>query len=152
MRLRNKKTGEIGTLTLSSNGEDLLIMKSNEMVIRSVKLSDLEGWEDYEEQRYWYINPEGEIGNISIEVDGPEGVKASKSIGNYFDKREEAEFAVCKLKAFKRLEDKGLRFCGHDDRDRGQLGDIVIYAEMPTFEYDDDSTRNDLDLLFGGEE
>ena len=66
--------------------------------------------------------------------------------------KEESEKAVEKLKAFKRLKNKGFRFCGHDDRDRGQLGDIVIYAKMPTFEYDDDSTRDDLDLLFGGEE
>lgn len=66
--------------------------------------------------------------------------------------KEEAEKAVEKLKAFKRLRDKGFRFRGHDDRDRGQLGDIVIYAKMPTFEYDDDSTRDDLDICFGGEE
>lgn len=57
-----------------------------------------------------------------------------------------------KLKAWKRLKDKGFRFRGYDDMDRGQLGDIVIYAKMPTFEYDDESTRDDLDLLFGGGE
>lgn len=49
MKLRNKKTGEIATLTLSSNGEELLLMKNNEMVTRNVKLSDLEEWQDYEE-------------------------------------------------------------------------------------------------------
>lgn len=52
MRLRNKKTGEIATLTLSSNGEDLLIMKNNEMVTHSVKLSDLEEWEDVPEEEW----------------------------------------------------------------------------------------------------
>lgn len=66
--------------------------------------------------------------------------------------QDEAERMAEKMEAWQRLKDKGFRFCGHDDRDRGQLGDIVIYAEMPTFEYDDDSTRDDLDLLFGGEE
>lgn len=46
MKIKNKKTGEIGTLTLSSNGEELLLMKNKEMVTRNVRLSDLEEWED----------------------------------------------------------------------------------------------------------
>jgi hypothetical protein len=46
MKLKNKKTGEMATLTLSSNGEELLLMKNDEMIVREVKLSDLEEWED----------------------------------------------------------------------------------------------------------
>lgn len=90
-----------------------------------------EEWEDVPTEEVWYLG---------------------ERIGNYSMPKKEARKATEKILAWKRLKDKGFRFCGHDDRDRGQLGDIVIYAKMPTFEYDDDLTRDDLDLLFGGEE
>lgn len=69
-----------------------------------------------------------------------------KQIGNYFKTKEEAEKAVEKLKAWKRLKDKGFRFTGwdrHPDFD----GDYRITAS-DEWNCDD----KDLDLLFGVEE
>ena len=65
-----------------------------------------------------------------------------KEIGNCFDTIEEAEKAVEKLKAWKRLKDKGFRFTGLSNESIGYeikelSGDFAL----------------DLDLLFnGGEE
>ena len=138
MKLKNKKTGEIATLTLSSNGEELLLMKNNEMVTRNVKLSDLGEWEDYEEPKYyWYID---DAGVMQIDEVLASEINMRKSIGNYFETREEAEKAVEKLKAWKRLKDKGFRFTGFN---------------RASVDYDANShygISQDLDLLFGGED
>lgn len=111
----------------------------------------LEDWfEEIEEPKeYWAIDQFGEPINVS----GLSRLQLEKlhRLGNDFPSENATMKAIEKIKTWKRLKDKGLRFCGHDDKDRGQLGDIVIYAEMPTFEYDD-LTRDELDLLFGGEE
>jgi hypothetical protein len=145
MKIRNKKTGEIATLTLSSNGEELLLMKNNEMVTRNVKLSDLEEWEDAPEEpkEYWYINCYyGEV--LHTFYNGSEWDERRKLIGNYFLSREEAELAVRKLKAWKRLKDKGFKFGRWqflDDRSgiwvQGNLVPDIV---------------DELDILFGGEE
>ena len=145
MKLKNKQTGEIGTLTLSSNGEELLLMKNNEMVTRNVKLSDLEEWEDAPEEpkMYWYVQSDGFVlgahkGQVGSLDEGRE------KIGNYFSSKEEAELAVRKLKAWKRLKDKGFRFIDHIDRDSGQ--------GMARYEWDGYVNGEDLDLLLCSEE
>jgi hypothetical protein len=75
-----------------------------------------------------------------------------QSLGNYFETKEEAEKAVEKLKAWKRLKDKGFRFTFWDMRsgsgkDGHCEGEFVMFSECP-----DDIETADLDLLFGGEE
>ena len=83
MKLRNKKTGEIATLTLSSNGEELLLMKNNEMVVRNVKMSDLEEWKDYEEsETFWYMTAWGDVKEYSQDQFA---IKQKQEIGNYFE-------------------------------------------------------------------
>jgi len=168
MKLRNKKTDEVkevivGGYPVSGKTKiwEISEMDCNEESgYKSLgtynSLAELNAeWEDAPEEPkdFWYIRCNGAVkqnGESSLEK---HHIDEHKEIGNYFLSQEEAEKAVEKLKAWKRLEEKGFRFDGHDDRDRGQLGDIVIYAEMPTFGYDDDSTRDDIDLLFsGGEE
>ena len=148
MKLLNKKTGEIATLTLSSNGEELLLMKNNEMVTRNVKLSDLDVWEDYEEpKKYYVINPVDwaeVIGEIEYRNDSTD--KINKEIGNYFETKEEAEKAVEKLKAWKRLKDKGFRFDGVN----GCWVEFTLKSANSYEEYE--QGQKDLLLLFGGEE
>ena len=134
MKLRNKQTGEIATLTLSSNGEELLLMKNNEMVTRNVKLSDLEEWEDYEEPKgtalRWII--------LTLE----------NFIENEPDDKwidlEDCKQMLEKLKAWERLKDKGFKFGRWqflDDRSgvwvRGNYAPDIV---------------DELDILFGGEE
>lgn len=65
-------------------------------------------------------------------------------LGICFETKLEAELAVEKLKAWKRLKDKWFRFVKYDTE---HCGISTIY-----FIYDNEIDKNDLDLLFGGEE
>lgn len=150
MKLKNKRTGEIATLTLSTNGEDMIIM-GNDMYAHITKLSELKDYEDYEEPKeYWCIN---EFGTPTEITTARENIydKQRKNFGNYFETKEEAERAVEKLKAWKRLKDKGFRFLGYyhtyhtlgETKSKGEIG-----FEMADYK----GTKQDLELLFGGEE
>lgn len=150
MKLRNKKTGEIADLTLSSNGETLLLEQEGEMLAYDVNLADLaEKWEDYEEPKtHWMVDtsvlePVREIVGQPYEID--------KEIGNWFETKEEAEKAVEKLKAWKRLQDEGFEITHwHFTPDmHSTIGNkIKIQAELPYIQ----RNMKDLDLLFGGGE
>lgn len=112
------------------------------IIINSLK--DLEEWEDYEEPKeHWYINFIGGIEKTDRDENDEPG-RAMTEIGNYFETKEEAEKAVEKLKAWKRLKDKGFRFIDHIDRDTGQ--------GMTRYEWDGYINGEDLDLLFGGDD
>ena len=145
MKLKNKKTGEIVTLTLSTNGEDLIIM-GNDMYAHITKLSELKDYEDYEEPKdIWWLDDEGNVNHATSEID--DDFEKNKEIGNYFKTKEEAEKAVEKLKAAKRLKDKGFRFIEGwlDNNDdyfiiKAKLGHVGL-IDQP-----------DVHLLFGGKE
>lgn len=136
MKLRNKKTGEIATLTLSTNGEDLIIM-GNDMYAHITKLSELKDYEDYEEpkgiQCIYYVNHFDKA-----KIDGV-------IVG--FGNKEEAKKALEKLKAYKRLKDKGFRFDGWGCENQKLYAKIQFNKKAWATE-----TESDLDLLFGGEE
>ena len=103
MKLRNKKTGEI--VEWEHGLQYKLGKKYN-----SIK-EFAEEWEDYKEPEDFYIvEQRGTVG--SRFRTGDEYEKKFKQIGNYFETKEEAELAVRKLKAWKRLKDKGFRFEG----------------------------------------
>lgn len=107
-----------------------------------------EEWEDVEEPKvYYYISDFGAIRECEIGK-FPEDEEARKLIGNYFETKEEAEKAVEKLKAWKRLKNKGFDFVGC-------FKDNTInyeFVERP-LNYDEaEEAEQDLDLLFGGEE
>lgn len=72
----------------------------------------------------------------------PNDEENRKAIGNYFKTEKEAEKAVEKLKALKRLKDNGFKFKAY------QLQEFNI-----KFWLDHGYTKmgDDLDLLFGGE-
>lgn len=154
MKLRNKKTGEIvyATMMASYGGGELQIRyypvnnAENTHFKEYRSISELnEEWEDYEEPKvFWYINEFGTP--TKADFVGRETLydKCRKNFGNYFETKEEAEKAVKKLKAWKRLKDKGFRFIDHMDRDSGQ--------GMTRYEWDGYVNGEDLDLLFGGGE
>ena len=130
MKLRNKKTGEI-------NLGDLHLDDFNSLAELNAE------WEDYEEPKeYWYIDYDGGI--LCGEFDNSSAEKMMISMGNHFGSLEEAERAVEKLKAFKRLRDKGFRFIGHTDFDDGN---ITIWGK-----FNKELDEQDVNLLFGGEE
>lgn len=149
MRLKNKKTGEIATLTLSSDGERFLIMKDNEMIIRDVKLSDLNEWEDYEElKEYWCIDWTGGINHITVLDDTDEYEENKKEIGNYFETKEEAEEAVEKLKAWEQLRQRGFKFEGWGSESNKSYSEIWFTLLSDHWDIE---TYEALDVLFGEE-
>ena len=159
MKLRNKKTGEIVDFNkgnfISSKDYGFVIYKDGGRGIEYNSLAEFnEEWEDYEEPKdkgYWYIDDLCRMrysSELLDEIDDrPNNWMIRKLCGNYFDTREEAEKAVEKLKAWKRLKDKGFRFktWGWDDSSNNEY---TIYFTL------DSKTGDavDLDLLFGGEE
>ena len=158
MKLRNKKTGEIVDVESLGHADSLkgkfgyqvtLSWKIDEHLDTCKTYNSLaelnEEWEDYEEPKeYWCIDWTGGVNHITVLDDTDEYEENKKEIGNYFETKEEAEKAVEKLKAWKRLRDKGFRFIDHIDRDSGQ--------GMTRYEWDGYVNGEDLDLLFGGEE
>lgn len=141
MKLRNKKTGEIIELLAKPS-----FVKRNDDYLQSEvntfnSLAELNAeWEDYEEPKeYRYID---DAGVIQIDQVLSSEINMRKSIGNYFETKEEAEKAVEKLKALKRLKDKGFRF------ERWVLGMSTLTITFSDYIESDDETRADLDLLF----
>ena len=106
MLLRNKKTGKITEIE-----EVNLIVHDDkcdcyESFAEYHSLAGLNAeWEDAP-STIWYITHDGSIHSADI---GNSWTR-EKTIGNYFETREEAEKAVKKLKAWKRLKDSGLKF------------------------------------------
>lgn len=156
MKLRNKKTGEIGNLAPRGCEDERLwvwIDNKSKPEYRYNSLAELnEEWEDYDEPKeYWYIADNGEIEKDTDDWDDYE--ERMKEIGNYFETKEEAEKAVGKLKAWKRLKDGGFRFSHirsidgvsikHKDLDQYT---IIAYAD------ENGCDQEDLDTCIGGEE
>jgi hypothetical protein len=167
MKLRNKKTGEI----LGSLGS-FIIQNPNhincEAITKYDSLAELnKEWEDYEEVKdnnYWYIDDFGRIqfsSEVLDEVEGhPNNWMARKLFGNYFETREEAEEAVEKLKAWKRLKDKGFRFTGiagisnniSFESDSKYNAGHIMFDEYSNTDDKLKEYNDDLMLLFGSEE
>ena len=164
MRLKNKKTGEIGVLTSDNRAkpykkdyaiyvEDDDFEVGDKTYYYDSFAEICEDWEDYEEPKeYWYIDSTCLGGIDKVKVFDCEHCQKiddfNKSIGNYFVTKKDAKLAVKKLKAWKRLRDKGFKFCGVYD-------DFNIRFTAPKEEigwYWCNGMDKDLDLLFGGED
>ena len=129
MKLRNKKTGEI------REGEDVIIenLQKNGSTLNAINLDEIkEEWEDYEE---------------------PKGIQCIYCVNHFdaakldgvivgFETKEEAKKAVEKLKAWKRLKDKGFEFEGGDDACISYKTDIENWSTQDL---------QDFETLFGGE-
>lgn len=149
MKLRNKKTGEIIDSKDLLTDKSIIDLFSRDFDYFNSKLNKIqEEWEDYEEpDEIWYIDWKGDIRSADINNEW----EREKEIGNYFETREEAEKAVEKLKAWKRLKDKGFRFLEWYKPD-GCEPFIVIETNINDHDVDNMKMQQDLDLLFGGEE
>lgn len=107
-------------------------------------------WEDVEEPKvYYYISDFGAIRECKIGR-FPEDEEDRKLIGNYFTTKEEAERALEKLKAIKRLKDKGFEFnyVGEYENLCGNGFEIPITAIMPPEQYNKKAVAEDLAMLF----
>lgn len=143
MKLRNKKTGEIiipSDYTFATYDDGIRYGRHTYYSLAELNAE----WEDVEEpDEVWYIDWKGDVRSADIDNDW----ECEKAIGNYFETKEEAEKAVEKLKAWKRLKDKGFKFktWGWEDKSDNEY---TIYFTLDSKSGD----AADLDLLFGGEE
>lgn len=154
MKLRSKKTGEIRDVQLGnhndpSDGIIVVYSENNEPREPHQQYSSLaelnEEWEDYEEpKRTWFIDTTYVSDYIDYD-DNPITDHRYDELGICFETKEEAEKAVEKLKAWKRLKDNGFKFTGWE-RDHMYCGDFTITAIDQT-----SCDNKDLDLLFGEE-
>lgn len=178
MKLRNKKTGEIGNLVLNTNPNresySVLSTENGDTICGNLVVADYDtlaelnkDWEDYEgPETYYYISDCVNIESLTNDrgYNLPEeiwhkAIKRRKVIGNYFETEEEAEKAVEKLKAWKRLKDKGFEFEGIKEdytrilqsQDPFRTGKRYLQFNKSEDEEWMKENWQDLDLLFGGE-
>lgn len=159
MKLKNKKTGEVKEWDfgnwyqhiMNPDNKESYECTLSEFIDRTAEFR--KEWEDVPEEakEYWYIDCYGEV--LRSLYNGNEWDERRKLIGNYFKTKEEAELAVRKLKAWKRLKDKGFRpkmwewEYIYDDNISGEL---IIKAHIDDATDSDGKYTKDLDLLFGG--
>lgn len=153
MKLKNKKTGEILQLSIKcENGGELRTFNLKTNTDSPITLAELnEEWEDYEEPDFvYYIDWKG---NVQVATYYNEWEK-EKSIGNYFETKEEAELAVRKLKAWKLLKDEcDIKFDGIIRDDKAMLKCVKLSYDRHTVTVERMQECVDaLHLLFGGEE
>lgn len=151
MKLKNKNTGVIGDLVAYDADKGIFAVKAQggDRYYYYSLAALHEVWEDYEgPKEYWTIDWTC-IGVTTNKYSGDDVDDFNKSIGNYFETEEEAELAVRKLKAWKRLKDKGFKaissnICGDDFVANFKLTDHVDYSQ----------SIDDFDCIldFGGEE
>ena len=160
MQLRNKKTGEIAKLVgYVKTGDDRMFFRFEDDIDTYKKeynsLAELnEEWEDYENEElpkgYWVIEPYGKVEYFKLDRHWSEDLYHQfKDFGNCFETKEEVEKAVEKLKAWKRLKDKGFRFDGKTLDTAKRFGSIFYWLDENAYSED---YIGDLDLLFGGED
>ena len=155
-KLRPTEIGVIKTFSLSPDDEvGEIAVQCSGCTYYYNNLSELcEKWEDYDDTKdHWCITFYGKARRIGSYATREE-IAECKQIGNYFETKEEAQEAVEKLKALKRLKDKGFRFEPVDRYEAlcGNGFNIPITATMPPEAYTDAEVSKDLDVCFGGEE
>lgn len=167
MKLKNKKTGEIGELQITE--KHCAVAVGNGTASCGIEiytsLAELNAeWEDAPEEpkEYWCIRENGVVGKrpypIGIECVEQENRDEMREIGNYFETREESEKAVEKLKAWKRLKDRNLRFNLNYSTSAATINhkDVIMCRIEAYFddkwEEDNMKAEEDLYLLLGGEE
>lgn len=144
MKLRNKKTGGL------ANINELCVYTDAGFHDYSSLAELCDEWEDHEEPKeYCCIDDWGDICKGKSDTDCY--LEDKKAIGNYFETQEEAEKAVEKLKAWKRLKDKGFKF-ELWDYDGGNYDEKISTGRILFRVSDDKEVDKDLDLLFGDKE
>lgn len=165
MRLKNKKTGEIGNLLYKPDNEEehfvVVTPCPGDMGIYKTLDELAEEWTDYEgPKEYWYIDPMV-CGVYCTKIKKDEDLyNFNKQIGNDFETEEKAEKAVLRLKALERLRKNGFKFDGfRQDYTRWSLGQDAFrdgkrYIHFNKADDDDWLKENwkDLKLVFEEEE
>lgn len=151
MKLRNKKTGEIGLVHCDATmfATKIGVFVGNDIKLNAPykeynSLAELNTeWEDYEDELLYVISAEHKSGyQCVLKEEYPEICKAAKELGIGFETEKECQKAVGKLKAWKRLNEKGFRITLHNCK-----GDAWLEANWGNLQGD----HSDVLLLFGGE-
>ena len=164
MKLRNKKTGEIVRVEFLNNyqtddGTEIGFRICDTVDVYSYSsLAELnEEWEDVAEpKKHYEILGMGAVMEREDAKDEMFRNQGQREIGNYFETKEEAEKAVEKLKAWKRLKDAGFYFI-YDAIEEGSKHKFILRLECnkeniikPIAECK--SLFKDLKTIFGGKE
>ena len=163
MKLRNKRTGEIietqeiyenlgGKIRIRKKAEEI---DSYEYIYNSLAELNKE-WEDYEEPKeYWYIAYNGSVGCFEYDDDWQymdfNWQDKLKQIGNYFETKEEAEKAVEKLKAWKRLKDYNVMFKLDFVKNKIDFTYSINNSLLDVLN-GEEQIFNNMKIIFGGEE
>lgn len=152
-KLQNKKTGEICEFMIHKRVEN---SKDGNPVYEPFTDS-VEDWKDYEDPKYedgWLISCGTDYIQPVYAGFSDETLKKVDELGLLFETEEDAKNAVEKLKALKRLRDKGFKFAGFSE---GSI-DFKLdeeYAEFTYNGYDEgcefyinNDVDEDLDTLF----
>ena len=151
MKLQNKKTGSVGYLQNDTSAKRLRVINGNNDTVGEYNsLAELNAeWEDVTEEKPKRIN---EV-DIVLDAIGEYCEEHSYYSGG-LEKIKILNAVEEKLRAWKRLKDKGFRFTGYSHYDWNGDKSPAIAFEYSDFDkmFDDKQVAADLDLLFGGEE
>lgn len=139
MKLRNKKTGEI----TEANDWNIILEYSS--------LAELnEEWEDYEEPKVGYIIDPIDATCISMDNEGFEDddIERAKELSLWFESREDAEYAIERLKAWKRVKEALIDYKLTYDFSEPENEYLIANVSFSTDIYE--GVAKDLVLLFGG--
>lgn len=158
MKLKNKKTGEIGRLITHDWLENSLILSDDDgaQLAKYKSLAELNSeWEDAPEEpkEYWYVSCDGRALKATTDEDdyNEKHNSGHVSIGNYFSSREEAEKVVRKLKAWKRLKDYNVMF--NLDFVKNKIDFTYSINNLLLDVLDgEEQIFNNMKIVFGGEE
>ena len=147
MKLKNKISGEV---------KEFVLFDGNELQGGATLESLTKEWEDVPEEpskTIWQIKDSGELQNFEEDNISDGYIESSKSIGNYFSSREEAEKAKDKLLAWQRIKKDLVSLHWQDEKDGKFSVWGQFYGNMLANDAILNIHREDLDLLFpGGEE
>lgn len=161
MKLRNKRTGQEGNFIINVDHFECVDV-DNVPEYRALAELNKE-WEDAPEElkECWTIDTinmkAAKIYEDSkYRIYSDENLNCLDALGLKFETKEEAEKAIEKLKAWKRLKDKGFSFLGvHDTSYAIDFGVNPPYTHITFDEYtateEQKEFYNDLMLLFGGD-
>ena len=160
MKLINKLTRQHGRLASNTSKSLRVIDRKGKTLGVYKTLKDLTSvWTDFKDlKQFYFIGAFSEV--HSGNIDNEDLIAELKSIGNYFETREEAEETVEKLRAWKRLTDKGFKIeswsndVGDNYYKSGQIElNLNNVRNREWDEYDQImEIKIDLDILFGGEQ
>lgn len=104
-----------------------------------------------EPKEWWYLNEYNEP--EKVDFDSPiDDMESLREIGFLFESEEEAEVAVRKLKAWKRLKDMGFKIEGIRYRNNKNYIEWSISEKFIEGRFTTEAFSAALHLLFGGEE